>query len=87
MEAFLTFLSIVGTLGILSFIGRWITDVTVPRVDAALEKRKIEKQLEDAQKAIAEEAAAARKRLQEEKKRRDEQRPVDVANEIIGSKD
>lgn len=83
MEAFLTFLSVVGTVGILSFIAKWATSVAQPHVDAALEKKKIEKQVRDAEEAAAKEADAERKRIEKEKWERGLKAPVDQANDII----
>lgn len=87
MESVLTFLSVVGTLGILSALAKWITNVASPHVDAALEKRRIEKKLRDAEKAAAEEAEAERQRIEKERVLQGVKKPVDLANEIIGSKD
>lgn len=83
MEAFLTFLSVVGTVGILSLIAKWATTIAGPHVDAALEKRKIEKQLRDVEEAAVKEAEAERLRIEKEKRERELQTPVDQANDII----
>ena len=83
MEAFLTFLSVVGTVGILSFIAKWATSVAQPHVDAALEKKKIEKQVRDAEEAAAKEADAERLRIEKERRERELKTPVDQANDII----
>ncbi len=83
MEAFLTFLSVIGTVGILSFIAKWATSVAQPHVDAALEKKKIEKQVRDAEEALAKQADAERLRIEKEKRERELRTPVDQANDII----
>ena len=70
-------------MGILSLIAKWATSVAAPHVDAALEKRKIEKQLRDVEEAAAKEAEAERQRIEKEKWERGLKNPVDQANDII----